>query len=117
MVRVKRGNVARKKRKKILNFAKGFQGTHSKLFRMANQQVIKSLLYAYISRKQKKRQFRRLWITRINSAARQNQTKYSTFIAYLKKSKIILNRKMLSQLAILDPLAFKNLVLITTPLI
>jgi large subunit ribosomal protein L20 len=110
MVRVKRGNVARKRRKKILNLAKGFQGTHSRLFRLANQQVMKSLIYSYKSRKQKKRQFRKLWITRINSAARQNKTKYSCFIHSLKQSKIILNRKMLAQLSILDPMGFKNLV-------
>jgi large subunit ribosomal protein L20 len=111
MVRIKRGNVARKRRKKILHLAKGFRGSHSRLFRIANQQVMKSLIYSYMSRKQKKRQFRQLWITRINSAARQNQTKYSNFIYNLKQSKIILNRKMLAQLAIVDPSAFKNLIL------
>ena len=110
MVRVKRGNVARKRRKKVLNFAKGFQGAHSQLFRIANQQVIKSFFYSYKNRKEKKRQFRRLWITRINSAARQNQTKYSRFIHHLKQSKIILNRKKLVKLSILDPMAFTNLV-------
>lgn len=110
MVRIKRGNIARKRRKKILNLAKGFQGTHSRLFRIANQQVMKSLVYSYINRKQKKRQFRRLWITRINCATREHGTKYSHFISYLKQSKIILNRKMLSQLSILDPRGFKNLV-------
>jgi large subunit ribosomal protein L20 len=110
MVRIKRGNVARKRRKKILNLAKGFRGTHSKLFRIANQQVMKSLIYSYMSRKQKKRKFRQLWITRINSATRQNKTKYSNFISNLKQSKILLNRKMLAQLSIIDPTGFTNLI-------
>lgn len=115
MVRVKRGNVARKRRKKILKFAKGFRGTHSRLFRIANQQVMKSLTYSYVGRKQKKRKFRQLWITRINSATRLNQTKYSSFIHNLKISKIVLNRKMLAQLSILDPTAFTKLVVATNP--
>lgn len=110
MVRVKRGNVARNRRKKILKLAKGFRGTHSRLFRVANQQVMKSLAYSYMGRKQKKRKFRQLWITRINSAARINETKYSRLISNLKQSKIILNRKMLAQLSILDPTAFTKLV-------
>ncbi|CAM9103898.1 unnamed protein product [Chrysoparadoxa australica] len=110
MVRVKRGNVARKRRKKILKLAKGFRGAHSRLFRVANQQVMKSLVYSYIGRKQKKRKFRQLWITRINAAARLNNTKYSIFINKLKLSKVLINRKMLSQLAILDPTAFTHLV-------
>nr|YP_002327536.1 ribosomal protein L20 [Vaucheria litorea]ACF70953.1 ribosomal protein L20 [Vaucheria litorea] len=110
MVRIKRGNVAKKRRKKILNLAKGYQGAHSRLFRLANQQVMKSLRYSYMNRKQKKRKFRQLWITRINSSTRFNQTKYSTFIYNLKQSKILLNRKMLSQLSIIDPTAFTNLI-------
>src|SRR6476661_445037 len=110
MVRVKRGNVARKRRKKILKLAKGFRGTHSRLFRIANQQVMKSLTYSYMGRKQNKRKFRQLWITRINSAARINETKYSTLINDLKVSNIFLNRKMLSQLSIVDPTAFTKLV-------
>lgn len=114
MVRIKRGNVARKRRKKILNLAKGFRGSHSRLFRVANQQVMKSLIYSYMSRKQKKRQFRQLWITRINSAARQNKTKYSNFISNLKQSKIILNRKMLAHLSIIDPIAFTKLIITTS---
>ena len=72
MVRVKRGNVARKRRKKILNLAKGYRGAHSRLFRVANQQVMKALRYSYVGRKQKKRMFRRIWITRINAASRVN---------------------------------------------
>jgi large subunit ribosomal protein L20 len=113
MVRVKRGNVARKRRKKVLKLAKGFRGTHSRLFRIANQQVMKSLAYSYMGRKQKKRKFRQLWITRINSAARINKTKYSRLISNLKQSKIILNRKMLAQLSILDPTAFTKIVTTT----
>lgn len=110
MVRVKRGNVARKRRKKILYLAKGYRGAHSRLFRVANQQVIKALRYSYIGRKQKKRIFRKLWITRINSAARLNNLTYSKFIHNLKKSSIDLNRKMLAQIAILDTKAFSKLV-------
>lgn len=110
MIRVKRGNVARKRRKKILKLAKGFQGAHSRIFRVANQQVMKSLTYSYMGRKQNKRKFRQLWITRINSAARMNETKYSLFINHLKLSNVFLNRKMLSQLSIVDPRAFTQLV-------
>ena len=110
MVRVKRGNVARKRRKKVLKLAKGFQGTHSRLFRIANQQVMKSLTYSYMGRKQNKRKFRQLWITRINTAARENKTKYSSFINDLKLSKVFLNRKMLAQLSIIDPKAFTQLI-------
>jgi large subunit ribosomal protein L20 len=110
MVRVKRGNVARKRRKKVLSLAKGFRGTHSKLFRVANAQVIKALKYSYVGRKQKKRQFRKLWITRLNAATRSiGNSNYSIFMNKIKKSKISLNRKMLSQLAILDSKAFQQL--------
>nr|YP_010444003.1 ribosomal protein L20 [Chattonella marina]UTE94890.1 ribosomal protein L20 [Chattonella marina] len=110
MVRVKRGNVARKRRQKILNRAKGFRGAHSRLFRTANQQVMKALRYAYVGRKEKKRKFRQLWITRINAAAAVHNMKYNVFISKLKKANINLNRKMLSQLAILDPTAFSKIV-------
>ena len=109
MVRVKRGNVARNRRNKILRIAKGFRGTHSKLFRMANQQVMKALRYSYISRKQKKRTFRKLWITRINSISRLNNLTYSKVIHNFKKSSIELNRKMLAQIAILDNPTFSKL--------
>ena len=88
MVRVKRGNVARKRRKKILNLAKGYRGSHSRLFRVANQQVMKALTYSYIGRKQKKRIFRKLWITRINSISRLNNLTYSKVIHNFKNSKI-----------------------------
>lgn len=110
MVRIKRGNVARKRRKKILNLAKGFKGSHSRLFRVANQQVMKALKYSYIGRKQKKRQFRKLWIIRLNAICRQTfNIPYSHFIHQLKLVNIQLNRKMLTHLAVLDPLSFKQL--------
>jgi large subunit ribosomal protein L20 len=110
MVRVKRGNVARKRRKKILSLASGYRGAHSVLFRIANQQVMKALRYSYIGRKQKKRIFRRIWISRINAASRLNGLSYSQLIHRLKKSNIDINRKMLSQIAVLDSSTFKSLV-------
>nr|BDA97753.1 ribosomal protein L20 [Rhodomonas sp. NIES-698] len=110
MPRIKRGNVAVKRRKKVLKRAKGFRGTHSKLFRVANQQVMKALRYSYIGRKRKKRDFRSLWITRINAAARIKGQKYSTVIHLLKKAKIGINRKMLAQMAILDPDSFNKVI-------
>ena len=110
MVRVKRGNVARKRRKKILQLAKGYRGAHSRLFRVANQQVMKALRYSYVGRKQKKRVFRRLWITRINAASRVNGLTYSRVIHNFKKSNIELNRKMLAQLAVLDTATFNELI-------
>jgi large subunit ribosomal protein L20 len=110
MTRVKRGNVARKRRKKILKLAKGFRGSHSKLFRTANQQVMKALRSAYRDRKKRKRDFRRLWITRINAAARMNGISYSQLMGQMKKANIQLNRKMLAQLAVLDPSSFNKVV-------
>jgi len=110
MSRVKRGNVARKRRKKILKLAKGFRGSHSRLFRTANQQVMKALRNAYRDRRKRKRDFRRLWITRINAAARQQGISYSQLTGQLKKANILLNRKMLAQLAVLDPVAFAKVV-------
>jgi large subunit ribosomal protein L20 len=110
MTRVKRGNVARKHRNKILKLAKGFRGSHSKLYRTANQQVMKALRSAYRDRKKKKRDFRRLWIARINAAARQHGMSYSQLIGKMKKADIQLNRKMLAQLAILDPAGFEQVV-------
>ncbi|MFM7447780.1 MAG: 50S ribosomal protein L20 [Leptolyngbyaceae cyanobacterium] len=106
MTRVKRGNVARKRRKKILKLAKGFRGSHSKLFRTANQQVMKALRNAYRDRRKRKRDFRRLWITRINAAARQHGMSYSKLMGNLKKADIQINRKMLAQMAILDAAGF-----------
>ena len=108
MSRVKRGNVARKRRKKILKLAKGYRGSHSTLFRTANQQVMKALRSAYRDRKKRKRDFRRLWIARINAACRQHGMSYSKFMGNLKKSNIEINRKMLSQMAILDPDGFSK---------
>jgi large subunit ribosomal protein L20 len=113
MVRIKRGNVARKRRKKILSMASGYRGAHSVLFRVANQQVMKALRYSYIGRKQKKRIFRRIWISRINAASRLNGSTYNKLINKFKKSNIDLNRKMLSQIAILDAATFKSLIDIT----
>lgn len=110
MVRVKRGNVARKRRKKILSLASGYRGAHSILFRIANQQVMKALRYSYIGRKQKKRIFRRVWISRINAASRLNGISYSRLIHKFKISNIDINRKMLSQIAVLDASTFKTLV-------
>jgi large subunit ribosomal protein L20 len=110
MTRVKRGNVARNRRKKILKLAKGFRGSHSKLFRTANQQVMKALRNAYRDRRKKKRDFRRLWITRINAAARMQGISYSQLINKLDKANILLNRKMLAQLAVQDAEAFHQVV-------
>lgn len=110
MPRVKRGNVARKRRKKILKLAKGYRGSHSKLFRTANQQVMKALRNAYRDRRKRKRDFRRLWIARINAAARQEGMSYSQLTGNLKKANIELNRKMLAQIAVLDPAAFSKVV-------
>nr|YP_010903687.1 ribosomal protein L20 [Hypnea wynnei]WCH56539.1 ribosomal protein L20 [Hypnea wynnei] len=110
MTRVKRGNVARKRRKRILSLAKGFRGSHASLFRTAKQQVFKALKYSYIGRKLKKRYYRSLWIMRINAAVRPFNMTYSVFMSSLKKSKIGLNRKMLSQIAIIDVQAFDVLI-------
>jgi large subunit ribosomal protein L20 len=110
MTRVKRGNVARKHRNKILKLAKGFRGSHSKLYRVANQQVMKALRNAYRDRKKKKRDFRRLWIARINAASRAHGMSYSKLIGQMKKADIQLNRKMLAQIAILDPASFEAVV-------
>nr|WDA99159.1 ribosomal protein L20 [Gronococcus sybilensis] len=109
MVRVKRGNVARKRRKKVLRLAKGFRSAHSKLFSAANQQVMKSLKYNYVGRKRKKRELRNLWVVRINATVRQNAMKYSELMHYLKLSNIKLNRKMLASIAILDPEHFTQI--------
>ena len=94
MVRVKRGNVARNRRKKILKFAKGFQGAHSRLFRTANQQVMKALVYSYVGRKRKKRDFKRLWLCRVNAAARIEGLTYSKLKNRLKQNSIELNKNV-----------------------
>jgi large subunit ribosomal protein L20 len=110
MARVKGALATRKRRKKILKLAKGYWGAKSKHFKMAKEAVMKSGNYAYIGRRQKKRDFRRLWITRINAACRMNGITYSAFINGLKKANINLNRKMLSEIAIADEKAFQELV-------
>ena len=109
MARIKRGVNARKRHKNILKQAKGYFGAKSKLFRPANQDVMKSLSYAYIGRKQRKRDMRKLWITRINAACRINGISYSKFINGLKKQNVEINRKMLSELAINDPAGFAKI--------
>ena len=110
MARVKKAINARKKHKKVLKLAKGYYGAKSKLYRPANQAVMKSLQYAYVGRKLRKRDFRRLWITRINAAARINGMSYSTFINGLKKAGVEVNRKMLAEMGIHDPQGFAQLV-------
>ena len=109
-MRLKRGVNAVKKRRKILKQAKGYFGAKSKLYRTAREQVMKSGQYAYIGRKQKKRDFRALWITRINAACRLNDISYSRFIDGLKKANVTLNRKVLADMAVREPEAFANLV-------
>ena len=110
MARVKKAMNARKKHKKILKLAKGFRGSRSKLYRPANTFVMKALKNAYIGRKLKKRDFRKLWIQRINAAARMNGISYSRLMNGLKLSGIEVNRKMLSEMAIQDPAGFAQLV-------
>ena len=109
MARVKGAMTTRKRRKKVLKLAKGYFGSKSRHFKMAKQAVNKSGNYAYIGRKQKKRDFRRLWITRISAGCKANGMNYSTFMNGLKKAGITLNRKMLSEIAISDPAAFTSL--------
>lgn len=110
MARVKGALNTRKHHKKILKLAKGFRGAESKQYRTANQAVMRSMQNAYIGRKRKKRDFRRLWITRISAACKMNGMNYSTFMNGLKKAGIEMNRKMLSEVAIADPAAFTKLV-------
>ena len=110
MARIKGATMSHKRRKKILKLANGYFGGKSKLFKTAKEAVMKSGQYAYIGRKQKKRDFRRLWITRISAGCKQNGVNYSTFMNGLKKAGVTLNRKMLSELAINDAAAFSSLV-------
>ena len=110
MARLKGALMTRKRRKKTLKLAKGYFGAKSRLFRTAKEAVMKSGQYAYIGRKQRKRDFRRLWITRISAAAKVNGLNYSTFMNGLKKANITLNRKMLAELAVSDAAAFAGLV-------
>ena len=109
MARIKGAIMTRKRRNKVLRLAKGYYGSKSTLFKTAKQAVMKSGNYAYIGRKQKKRDFRRLWITRISAACKMNGMNYSSFINGLKKADINLNRKMLAEIAVADPAAFTAL--------
>ncbi|MEI4769314.1 50S ribosomal protein L20 [Psychrobacillus sp. FJAT-51614] len=109
MPRVKGGTVTRKRRKRVLKLAKGYYGSKHTLYKVANQQVMKSLMYAYRDRRNKKRDFRKLWITRINAAARMNGLSYSRLMHGLKLAEIEVNRKMLADLAVTDAAAFTQL--------
>ena len=109
MARVKTAKITRKKHKKILKQAKGYYGAKGYRFRMAKQAVMKSGAYAYVGRKDKKSNFRKLWIARINAAARQNGLTYSTLIAGLKNANVTINRKMLAEIAVTDPEAFTKI--------
>lgn len=109
MTRVKRGQVKRVKHKKVLKEARGYYGSKSRSYKIAKEQLLKSMSYAYRDRKNNKRNFRRLWITRINAAARINGISYNEFINGLKKASIDINRKMLSEMAVNDPNAFLKL--------
>jgi large subunit ribosomal protein L20 len=110
MPRVKRGVASSRRRKRILKQAKGYSGARSKTFKVARESVEKAMLYAYRDRKQRKRQFKKLWIVRINAAAREHGLSYSRFMNGLKKAEIELDRKVLAQLALEDPAAFAQLV-------
>ena len=110
MARVKSAMTTRARHKKVLKQAKGYYGAKHYRFRNANQAVLKSLSYAYVGRKDRKSDFRKLWITRINAAARMNGTTYSKLIAGLKKSNVAINRKMLAEIAVTDPKAFTEIV-------
>ena len=109
MARVKGAMMTRKRRNKILKMAKGYWGAKSKHFKMANEQVMKSLTYAYVGRKQKKRNFRQLWITRISAACKMNGMNYSNFMHGLKLAGVEINRKMLAEMAVNDKAAFTTL--------
>jgi large subunit ribosomal protein L20 len=110
MARVKRGVQARKAHKKVLDRAKGYKGARSRRFRTANEQVMHAMQDAYKDRRDRKGQFRRLWIARINAAARQNGMSYSTFMAGLKAAEVEIDRKMLAEMAVSDPQSFAQLV-------
>ena len=109
MTRVKRGQVKRRKHKKVLKEARGYYGSKSRSYKIAKEQLLKSMSYAYRDRKNNKRNFRRLWITRINAAARINGISYNEFISGLKKASVDINRKILSEIAVSDPDAFQNI--------
>jgi len=109
MVRIKRGNISKNRHKRVLKFAKGFKGAHSRLFRVANGQVMKAFVYSYVGRKRRKRDFKKLWICRVNAASRNQGVNYSTFRSLLKKSSVQLNLKMLAQLSVLDEATFAQI--------
>jgi large subunit ribosomal protein L20 len=109
MTRIKRGNVARTRRKKIFQITQGFRGSSSKLFRTANQYALKGLKFSTRDRYQRKKLFRKIWIVRLNAAVRKNGINYSTFLSRLKNSKILLNRKILAQIALRDREGFQHL--------
>lgn len=110
MVRVKRGNVARNRRKKVLKFAKGYRGGLSKLYRQAHQAVLQAMRHMYVDRRDKKGNFRTLWIARISAAVTQYGISYSKFMGQLIKKDVVINRKMLSELAISNPETFRKIV-------
>jgi large subunit ribosomal protein L20 len=110
MPRVKGGYVTRQRRNRVLKLAKGYVGSKHTLYKTANEQVMRSMAYAYRDRKVRKREFRKLWIERINAACKLNGTKYSRFINGLQKANVLVNRKMLAELAVNDEKAFKELV-------
>jgi large subunit ribosomal protein L20 len=110
MARVKRGNVLRKRHKKILKLAKSFKGARSRIFKVANQAVMKALKYQYRDRRVRKRFMKSLWITRINAAARLNGLSYSRFSCALRKANVVINKKMLADLAVRDPKAFTKVI-------
>lgn len=110
MTRIKRGSIAKKRRKKIIGFTKGFRGSHSKLFTTANQQVMKALRYSYNDRRKKKSDFKKIWIQRINGASRLLGKNYSSLINTFKNSKILLNKKTIAKICIFDWETFKKLI-------
>lgn len=113
MSRIKRGTITKKRHKKLLKQTKGFWGQRKNVFRRAKETLLRALQYAFVGRKLRKRDFRQLFIARINAKCRENGLSYSTFMAALKKNNIIINRKMLSQLAIFEPKAFTQLIEMT----
>ncbi len=114
-MRVKGGGVTRRRHKKIIKQTKGYYGTRHRLFRRANEAWMKSMMYAYRDRRNRKRDMRRLWVTRINAAARQHGVTYSRFIYNLKQADIVIDRKMLADLAVNDPSAFARVVEVSSP--
>lgn len=115
MTRVKGGTVSRRRHKKVIKLARGYYGTRGRLFRRSNEAKLKALTYAYRDRRNRKRDFRRLWITRINAAARQNGTTYSRLMLAMRGADIQINRKMLADLAVRDPKAFSSVVKAARP--